>query len=428
MKEKPLKIQILRGMKDILPDEAVKWRYVENAALSLFSAYGYKEIRTPVMEERSLFERSIGSATDIVQKEMYVLTDRGGRDIALRPEGTASIARAYIEHNLAIKEGFVKLFYMGPMFRGERPQAGRQRQFHQIGAEAVGSASPYVDVEIISLLVRLLEALKLKDFKLHINNLGCFKDRVKIKDELREILKREVSRLCDDCKERIIKNPLRVLDCKNESCGQLTRELPNTFGKHMCQDCRAHFEKVKEALCALKIPFQIDPKMVRGLDYYTRTGFEVTHPALGSKDAIGAGGRYDSLVADFGGPETGACGFALGTERLLMAMENSGAKPSGQKRQHPVYIATLGEASFKKGFELLDLFRKSDIHSDIDYEGKSLKAQMRTADKKGAEFVIIIGDEELKKSKVLLRDMKSQKQKPLEISKITKELKRILNA
>lgn len=428
MKEKPLKVQILRGMQDILPQEAEKWQYVEEAAKAVFSVYGYKEIRVPILEDRGIFERSIGNTTDIVQKEMYVLTDRGGRDMALRPEGTASIARAYVEHNIAKKEGFVKLFYTGPMFRGERPQAGRQRQFHQIGVEAIGSGSPYVDVEVIAVFIKLLEALKLKGFKLQINNLGCFKDRSKIKEDLRTLLKKEASRLCKDCKGRVVKNPLRVLDCKNDECKQVTREIPNAFSQHLCQDCRNHFEEVKEGLSSLKIPFELDPKMVRGLDYYTRTGFEVTHKALGSKDAIGAGGRYDRLIKDFGGPDVGACGFALGTERLLMAIEGSGAEPWKKKKTPFVYIATLGETSFKKGFELMDALRGAGINSDTDYENKSLKAQMRIADRKGADFVLIIGNEELKASKVLLRNMKDKSQKSVNITKVVQELKGTLYA
>jgi len=428
VKEKPIKIQILRGMKDILPKEALKWQYVENAAKTIFSTYGYKEIRTPALEDRNLFERSIGGSTDIVQKEMYVLSDRGGRDMALRPEGTAPIARAYTEHNLAKKEGFVKFFYMGPMFRGERPQAGRQRQFHQIGIEAIGSGSSYIDVEVISLLVRFLEALKLKDFKLKINNLGCFADRAKIKEELKGILKKEVSRLCEDCKNRISRNPLRILDCKNEECRQVTREIPDIFGKHICQGCKNHFEEVKRGLKSLSIPFELDSKMVRGLDYYTRTGFEVTHPALGSKDAIGAGGRYDSLIKDFGGPDVGACGFALGTERLIMAIDSLNTKPWQKKDKFFVYIATLGDLSFKKGFELLDAVRYAGINSDIDYEAKSLKAQMRAADRKDADMTLIIGDEELKRSKVILRDMKTKEQKDVNITEVVQTLKKAAHA
>ena len=424
MKEKTLKVQILRGMKDVLPAETSKWQRLEEVARTIFAEYGYSEIRTPILEEKSLFERSIGGATDIVQKEMYSLTDRGGREMALRPEGTASIARAYVEHSLAKKEGFVKLFYMGPMFRGERPQAGRQRQFHQIGAEAIGAANPYVDVEIIALLIRLLEALKLKGFKLSINNLGCFKDRAKVREDLREILKKEISRLCQECKDRIARNPLRVLDCKNDSCRQVTRELPNVLGKHICGDCRTHFDGVKEGLQRLKIPFECDPKMVRGLDYYTRTGFEVTHPALGSKDALGAGGRYDSLISDFGGPRTGACGFAIGSERLLMAMRASGEEPYVKEKRPLVYVATLGGPSFKKGFELMDSLRKSGICADMDYEGKSLKAQMRTADRRMASVVLIIGEDELKKEEALLRDMKTKVQRPVKIAAVVKELRK----
>jgi len=429
MKKTPIKVQILRGMKDIMPNEAVKWQYVEECAKSIFSAYEYSQIRTPLLEDKVIFEKGIGNTTDIVQKEMYTLADRGGRAMALRPEGTASIVRAYVEHNLSSKEGFVKLFYIGPMFRGERPQAGRQRQFHQIGVEAIGSLNPYVDVEVISLLMRFLKTLGIKDLKLNINNLGCFKDRTKIKENLKNILKKEVARLCEDCKARLLKNPLRVLDCKNESCRRLTKELPDIFGKYICQDCRSHFDEVKKGLNSLKIPFELNPKMVRGLDYYTRTGFEVTCAGLGSQDAVAAGGRYDTLVGDFGGPgNIGACGFALGTERLLMAMDASGAKPWKAKETPSVYIATLGQASYEKGFQLLDTLRNAGIKSDIDYEKKSLKAQMRRADKKKAKFVLIIGEEELKQNKVLLRAMETKKQEAVKIEKIVEKLERSIHA
>jgi len=428
VKENSIKVQILRGMRDILPDETGKWQNVEDAARSVFARYGYSEIRTPILEDKNIFERSIGSSTDIVQKEMYSLTDRGGRIMALRPEGTASIARAYVEHNLASKEGFVKLFYMGPMFRGERPQAGRQRQFHQIGVEAIGSQNPHVDVEVISLLMRFFESLKLKGFKLSINNLGCFKDRAKIRESLKDVLKKDVSQLCDDCKGRLERNPLRVLDCKVEGCRQVIREIPDVLSKHICEDCRTHFDTVKKGLSSLKIPFELDSKMVRGLDYYTRTGFEVTHPSLGSQDAIGAGGRYDSLIKDFGGPEIGACGFAIGVERLIMVMDGLKIDIAEKKNTPFIYIATLGKDSYNKGFEILDSLRREGINADIDYEEKSLKAQMRLADKRNAAFVLIIGDEELKTSQVLLRNMKTKGQESVKIDALIKELKERIRA
>jgi histidyl-tRNA synthetase len=427
MKSDAPKAQILRGMKDILPSEVERWQHVEACARQVFTTYGYLEIRTPILEDKLLFERSIGGATDIVQKEMYTLTDRGGRQMALRPEGTASIARAYIEHNLAKKIGFMKLFYLGPMFRGERPQAGRQRQFHQIGVEAIGSASPYVDVEVISLLIRFLESLNISGWKLRINNLGCFKDRTKINSSLKSILKQHRSRLCDDCKGRIERNPLRVLDCKAETCNQVARELPDILGGHICRECKEHFKEVKEGLAALHISFEVDAKMVRGLDYYTRTGFEVTHQSLGSKDAIGAGGRYDNLIKEFGGPDVGACGFAIGTERLLMAL-GATAVPVQKKKKPFVYMATLGAASYRKGIELVDALRRHGICSDIDYEQKSLKAQMRLADKRGAAFVLIIGEEELKSAQVVLRNMKTKEQQPISIANVPQELEARIHA
>jgi len=403
-------LKALRGMKDILPEEAGTWQCIEEEARKTFELYGYKEIRTPSLEETSLFTKSIGEGTDIVQKEMYSFKDKGGRKISLRPEATAPVVRAYLENNLDKTGGLVKLYYIGPMFRSERPQAGRQRQFHQIGVEALGSYNPYLDVEVINLMKSYLDSIGLDNCKIKLNSLGCNKDKTALKNKLKKFLSSQTSRLCKDCKIRFKKNILRVFDCKNDSCKALLREAPK-MSENLCADCNDHFEKVKSGLELVGVNYEIDPYIVRGLDYYTRTTFEVTHPKLGAQDAIAAGGRYDNLVKDFGGAKTGACGFALGVERIITALELK----KGEREALDVYIATIGEEPYKKGFYLLDQLRKEGISSEIDYESKSLKAQMRVANKLGVRFVAILGEDELEKGIICLRDMSCGSQEEIKL-------------
>ncbi len=371
---KSMNIRAIRGTKDILPGEAGRWVAVENLARDLFARYGYSEIRTPVIEETALFTRSVGEATDIVQKQMYSFSDRGERSITLRPEGTAPVVRAYIEHSLDRKQQLTKLFYMGPMFRAERPQAGRQRQFHQIGVEAIGSASPYLDAEVISLLANFLKQAGANDFELKINNLGCDKDKGVFVDKLKKGLKPNLERLCEDCQSRFEKNTLRILDCKNPDCKKIVgaiHELP----LH-CKDCAEHFEKVRQGLDLLSVKYAIDNNLVRGLDYYTGTVFEVSSSKLGSQDAIAAGGRYDNLIKDLGGPGVPAIGFAIGVERLLMAIS---PQPTAHSPQPNIYIATLGDAARKKGFELAGELRKSGIAFSLNSLSSMISAIIRIA-------------------------------------------------
>lgn len=405
-----------------MPPEAEAWETLESAARMLFKLYGYREIRTPVMEETSLFIRSVGETTDIVQKQMFTFEDRGGRKISLRPEATASVVRSYLEHNLHKKGGLIKLFYIGPMFRSERPQAGRSRQFHQIGVEAIGSDSPYLDGEVITLMVKLFEEIGLKGYQIKVNSLGCEADKKKISRILKESLEDHLNLLCADCKDRLQRNaPFRVLDCKKQGCRSVVRMLPPVTDS-LCPICQGHFQKVKETLELLGVAYVVDPYLVRGLDYYTKTAFEVVHPNLGAQDAIGAGGRYDNLVGDMGGPDMGATGFAVGVERLMMALGPK-AKDLASLPKNRIFVATVGEIAYKKGMKLVELLRSSGIWSDIDYQKKSLKAQMRAASKSGCNYVIIIGDEELKRHIVTLRDMSTGKQSQVETNKIVKELK-----
>ena len=414
-------IKVLKGMRDILPEEIGRWQELENAARSLFELFGYKEIRTPALEEASLFIRSIGQSTDIVQKEMYAFKDKGGRFIALRPEGTAPIVRSYIENNLDKVESLSKLYYMGPMFRSEKPQSGRQRQFYQIGVEAIGSDSPFLDAEIIYLMKTYFDKINLKDFVIKLNTLGCAKDKTKIKKELSKFLSKQTNLLCKDCKVRCKNNILRVFDCKVESCRAVLRTAPS-MTEHICEECTGHFESVKKILDSLKVPYVVDPYIVRGLDYYTSTAFEVTHPNLGAQDAIGAGGRYDNLVRDTGGPKVGAFGFALGEDRLVMVL-------GGEKKSAPpldIYFAVIGERAHNEAFLLCNELRINGVSADIGFQDKSLKAQMRQANRRSARYAVIMGEDELEKKSAILRNMSDSQQREVRMDNFTGEIKKLL--
>lgn len=417
-----MKYRTIRGTRDILPAEISQWQGVENAARELFKTYGYSEIRTPVMEETGLFIKSVGEDTDIVKKEMFSFQDRGERDITLRPEGTAPIVRAYLENNLVNLNPFQKLYYIGPMFRAERPQAGRLRQFHQVGIEAIGSGSPALDAEVIIVMAKLLDSFGVKNYTMKLNNLGCADDKKKLSVSLKELFsKKEVaSLLCDDCKRRSATNPLRVLDCKVESCKVVVRRYFKEI-EFLCADCKKHFDSVMKFLDLANIKYAVDPYIVRGLDYYTRTVFEASCGSLGAQNAVGAGGRYDNLISDMGGPATGACGFAVGIDRALIAAGKVPGEADGAKVD--VFVAPLGEEAYKKAFLVLADLRASGISCDIDYENRSLKSQMRSADKLKARFVLIIGDDEVKKGEAALRDMQTKEQVCVSFDKLAAVIK-----
>jgi histidyl-tRNA synthetase len=411
-------IKAIRGTKDILPGESGIWQEIEKVSRENLKLFGYQEIRTPIIEETALFVKNIGEETDIVSKEMFSFVDRGDRNISLRPEGTASVIRSYIENNLDKVSQFQKLYYIGPMFRAERPQAGRLRQFHQIGVEAIGSLHPALDAEVIALSARLLEAAGIKGYKIKLNNLGCREDKKNLSKTLKEIFSdKKGEHLCEDCKRRIKMNPLRVLDCKNDGCREIVR---NTFKEaaFICAGCKAHFEEVLKFIDILNIKYEVDPYIVRGLDYYTRTVFEITCEGLGSNDAIGAGGRYDNLSLDMEGPDVGACGFALGIDRMMIAL----GKAAGLKGAD-IYIAALGDKAYAKAFCLANDLRNTGVSCEIDYEKKSLKAQMRGADSIGAKFVLIIGDDELAKGEAALRDMKTREQVMIKFEDMVSKIK-----
>ncbi len=417
-----MKIKALRGMSDILPDEAARWCYLEEKARGVFELYGYREIRTPILEETPLFVRSIGKTTDIVSKEMYSFSDAKGRSLTLRPEETAPVVRAYLEHNLDKKVGFSKLYYIGPMFRSERPQAGRTRQFHQVGVEAIGSLNPYLDCEVIMLLVRFLAEIGLSGYQIKLNSVGCGRCRPKYKTALRKALAKELRLLCQDCQRRFETNVLRVLDCKKEICRRIAGRSP-AIADWLCPDCGSHFAKVNKILASLKIAYQPDPHLVRGLDYYTKTAFEVIHPILGAQDAIGAGGRYDELTQQLGGPQIGAVGMSIGVERVMMVATSQGIEFPGLKSPN-IYLATIGEVAYQQGYELLERLRRAGLKSEIDYEGRSLKAQMRAANKVNSKYVIILGEDEAKRGIAKIKDMASGQQSEIEIDKVVEEISR----
>jgi histidyl-tRNA synthetase len=415
-----LKFTSLRGTKDITSSEVSLWRWTEEISRQIFLLYGYQEIRTPLIERADLFVRSLGDDTEVIQKQMFLLK-RGRELIALRPEGTAGIVRAYLEHNFhrAAESSLTKFFYIGPMFRGERPQKGRLRQFHHIGAEVIGSYKPGVDAEVIALAWHILDELKVQNASLKINNLGCLKDKALLKDILKKELSAEAGRLCQACRVRLKRNPLRILDCKRPGCRDVVSGL-NLTGEHLCLDCRSHFKEVKKWLELLKINYEVCPYLVRGLDYYNRTVFEISHPRLGAQDALGAGGRYDNLVEELGGSPKGAAGFAFGLERVILAYEPKERRSLPAPKR--IYLATLGERAREKGFRLCAQLRRHKVPAFMNYDDKSLRQQMKEADRMGADFVVFIGEDEIEKKRLAIRDMSSGRQKDIEENKLVQEL------
>ena len=405
-------VQAVRGMNDILPEQVGWWQGIESAAREVLENFGYREIRTPLAEKLELFARGIGQSTDIVEKEMYAFEDRNGDWLALRPEATASIVRSYVQHALHADSGHRKLYQIGPMFRHERPQKGRYRQFHQIDAEVFGLDGPMIDSEMMHMLSLMVGRMGISGVSLNINTLGCPKCRQVYRDVLKDFLAQGREGFCEDCLRRRETNPLRVFDCKVKSCGELLENAPRLID-HICDDCRAHFDAVKNHLDQLGTRYTVNPLIVRGLDYYMRTTFEVITDRLGSQNAIGGGGRYDGLVRDLGGPDVPAVGFAMGMERLVLLLEQEKER---LRRSPRCFIASLGEQARASAFLLCQQFRGRGIEAEMDYEGRSLKSQMRRADKSGARFVLILGEEELARREVQLRDMltKTQKLLPLE--------------
>lgn len=407
-----LQYKTLKGMQDILPPDIIVWQNVEQTARQIFSVYGFQEIRTPIMEYTTVFSRSIGESTDIVEKEMYTFTDKGDRSVSLRPEGTASVVRSYVENHLDKLPAPQKFFYCGPMFRYERPQSGRFRQFYQIGVEAFADSSPRMDAEVIAMLERLLSGIGLEGISFQINSIGCEQCRPGYRDALLGFFSDKKELLCDDCKRRYDKNPLRILDCKASTCREQRQGAPTITG-HLCEDCRSHFVKLQELLSLLKVSFSLNPEMVRGLDYYTRTTFEVTSQSLGAQNAVAAGGRYDRLVKEFGGPETPAIGFALGMERVIELLK----KTELQMPPSPsVFFAVLGEAAGSACLVLAEQLRKQGRWVEVGDSSSSLKSQMRRADRMTVRHVFIMGDDELRSGMLKWKDLVEAGQGELRIS------------
>ena len=411
-------IQLIRGFKDILPGEVELWQEVEKTAKSLFEDFGFKEIRIPIMERTELFARSIGEDTDIVEKEMYTFPDRKGDLITLRPEATASVCRSYIQHKLYAADPVRKFYTIGPMFRRERPQKGRYRQFYQINAEIFGVDSPLVDVELILILNTLFSKLAVPDVTAHINSLGCPDCRPDFKAALSDFLMSVADDLCSDCVRRKDRNPLRVLDCKVPSCRAALKDAPSILD-YLCEACIQHFETVKTALTSLNVPFVVDKGLVRGLDYYTRTTFEMQTHALGAQNAVAGGGRYDGLIKSLGGPDIPATGFAIGLDRLT---EIAGLNSADLFKMPDVFIAALGQKGRLMAFEWNCALCLKGVKAEMDFEDKSLKSQMKQANRMGSAHVLIVGDNEIDEGKVILRDMKTKDQVSIPIENVVENI------
>jgi histidyl-tRNA synthetase len=413
-------IKSIKGTRDILPPESALWSRVENTAREIFDRYGFAEVRTPIFESTELFARGVGEDTDIVSKEMYSFEDRDEKSLTLRPEGTAPVVRAYLEHQLQQESPIAKLYYLGPMFRRERPQKGRYRQFHQIGAEVLGSDNPAIEAEILEMLQFFLKQVGIEDQTLLVNSIGCPVCRPRFIEELRRALAEKKPLLCGDCQRRSETNPLRVLDCKVESCQPIIETLP-AISDFLDNACRAHFDKFLGYLTSRQIAFTIVPRLVRGLDYYTRTTFEITSGALGAQNTLIGGGRYDGLAEALGGPPTKGFGFALGLERILLVLQQSGKQALQPCPQ--IFLAPLGEAAFQKAALLARDLRQQGVRCVLDFETRSLKSALRLANKLQAQHVLILGDSELQTGKYPLKRMSDGTQQELPAEEIASVLR-----
>ncbi len=421
-----MKFQIPRGTQDILPNQVSTWQWIENKLREITRRYHYKEIRTPIFEHTEIFMRSVGETTDIVQKEMYSFKDRGGRELTLRPEGTAPVVRSFVENKLyGLPDQPVKLYYIGPMFRYERPQSGRYRQFVQFGVEALGSADPAIDAEVISMAMEIYKEAGLKNINLVINSLGDKESRLKHREALIAHFKPSIGEFCEDCQNRLEKNPLRILDCKVDREHELMKTAPSILD-YLNDESKVYFEKVCAYLDQLNIEYTIDPALVRGLDYYNQTTFEImsSAPGFGAITTLCGGGRYNGLVEEFGGPETPGIGFALSIERFIAAMEAENIKLEDRK-QLDFYIIALGDKAKDYSVKVLNDIRCQGYSADRDYTGRKMKAQMKSADRLKARYVLILGEDELEQGVIQMKNMETGEQKELSLDTLTEEIKQL---
>ena len=410
-----------KGTMDILPEVSYKWQYIEKEIRKICMEFGVREVRTPVFEHTELFQRGVGDTTDVVEKEMYTFNDKGDRSITLRPEGTASAVRSFIEHGMFNNPQPTKLYYNISAYRYEKPQAGRYREFGQFGVEVYGSGEPSADAEIMALPMLLYERLGLKGLRLSINSIGCPNCRKEYNKKLKEYLSKRYDELCDTCKERFEKNPMRIIDCKSPICSDIVADAPKLIDS-ICPECADHFQKVKGYLEAMGIEYVIDPDIVRGLDYYTKTVFEIIADNKNSNSVICGGGRYDGLIEELGGNPMPACGFALGMERLILTMEEQGIEipePKGVE----IYIGNIGDESSMFAQKLIMELRKTGIIAEGDHLGKSVKAQMKYANKIGAKYSVILGDSELESGKVELKEMATSEKTEIALSDLVSIMK-----
>ena len=413
-------ISAIKGMNDILPGDIETWQFLEQKVREVFGTYGFSEIRTPAVEKTELFCRSIGETTDIVEKEMYTFSDKSDNSLTLRPEGTAPVMRSFIQNRLHTLDPVNKLYYMGPMFRYERPQKGRYRQFHQIGAEVIGVENPMIDAQLLAMLHHYFCEIGIDAVQLQINSLGCPECRPAYRQTLINYLEDRLDKLCADCQRRYRTNPLRVLDCKAQGCKEATAEAPSVL-KHLCGACEEHFGAVKKHLGALEIPFVINARMVRGLDYYVRTTFELVTDQLGSQNAVAAGGRYDGLVESLDGPALPGIGFAIGVERLVL-MKGEAKVPA---HRPDIFFAAMGDEAAEKAFVLMSQLQRAGIRAEMDYQGKSLKAQMRRANKLAARYALVLGEQELEAGVADLKNMDQSSQQKVTLAELVGVMERL---
>lgn len=406
-----------KGTKDLLPQDSYKWQYIEAKIREICASFAFREARTPIFEHTELFLRGVGDTTDIVQKEMYTFNDKGDRSITLKPEGTAGIARSFIEHNLYADAQPTKMYYLStPVFRYEKPQAGRLRQHHQFGIEVFGSNSASIDAEVISVALTVLDELGIEGLKLNINSIGCPECRPKYNEKLKEYFRENIGGLCKTCRERLEKNPLRILDCKEEGCRPIIEKAPVMID-NLCDDCKDHFEELKKYLAAIDVEFSVNPYIVRGLDYYTKTVFEIISTNIGAQGTVCGGGRYDGLIEQLGGPSMPGIGFGMGIERLLLVLENCGIEIECPEHVH-VYICAQGDKAREYAFSLAYELRRQEINTEIDHMNRSFKAQFKYANKIGAAYVIIIGDDEMERGIVKIKDMHNGTEKEVALCEI----------